>query len=514
MISTAGSPPVDAAQNPHILVVDDEPQIRDILAAALRRDGYRVTSRANAKEALLDLQSGPPVELLVTDLKMPEMSGLELIQAAKRATPGIGSVLITAYASTETAVSALRGGADDYLMKPFGLEDLRRVVERVLSERRTDARDTEALHRVRSENETLRRARRDAEDALLTAQQDLKLSRRDLERRVRDLEFVTELTDLLACEDVDHVLQTAARITARRFHAHVTRIEVATADDVFEAEHREGDEPIALPQPLGALLLERARLDAAGVVCDDVLGQGRPLEGMAAALRIAGSPGGGIVLLRPLLPTRDAHDAALLAMIARSLKPSLEAEIVRRRAETNAVDVARRMLEAMEGRGLLRPGHANRVAHLTVAAGERLGLEPRRRRALETAARLHDIGEVGIPEELLSRAGPLNREEMEVVRSHASVGARLLEHLGEAATFVRHHHERPDGLGYPDGLREGQIPVGAALIGVAEAFDAMTHSRPYHATLTTSEARREILRLRGVQFLPDAVDALLPVIPS
>jgi DNA-binding NtrC family response regulator len=97
----------------------------------------------------------------------------ELIQAAKRATPGIGSVLITAYASTETAVSALRHGADDYLMKPFGLEDLRRVVERVLTERRSDSRDTVALHQVRTENETLRRARRDTEDALLSAQHDL-----------------------------------------------------------------------------------------------------------------------------------------------------------------------------------------------------------------------------------------------------------------------------------------------------------------------------------------------------
>ena len=514
MISTSESNAVGVSTHPHILVVDDEPQIRDILSAALRRDGYRVTSRANGKEALLDLASGTRVELLVTDLKMPEMSGLELIQAAKRVTPGIGSVLITAYASTETAVSALRGGADDYLMKPFGLDDLRRVVERVLAERRTDVEDTEALHRARSENETLRRARRDTEDALLSAQHDLKLSRRDLERRVRDLEFVTELTDLLACEDVEHVLQTAARITARRFHAHVTRIEVATGDDILEAEHREGQDPIALPLPLGALLLERARLDATGVVRDDVLGQGRPLEGMAASLRIGGAPAGGIVLLRPVMPMKDAQDTALLAMIARSLKPALEAELVRRRSESDAVDVACRMLDAMEGRGLLRPGHSNRVAHLTVAASERLPLLARQRRSLETAARLHDIGEVGIPEELLSRAGPLNPEEMQVVRSHADVGARLLEHLGEAALFVRHHHERPDGLGYPNGLREGQIPVGAGLIGVAEAYDAMTHSRPYHRTLSSTEARREILRLRGVQFLPDAVDALLPVIPA
>ena len=201
-------------------------------------------------------------------------------------------------------------------------------------------------------------------------------------------------------------------------------------------------------------------------------------------------------------------------MIARALKPALEAERHRRRAEANAVDVAVAMLEALESRGSVRRGHAQRVAELATRAAARLGLSARERRDVATAARLHDIGEVGVPEELLVRAGPLSPSEVDVVRAHAVLGARLLEPLGAAATLVRHHHERADGDGYPDGLREDRIPIGAAVIGVAEAYDAMTHARPYSRTLSSSEARREILRLRGAQFVPPAADAVLEVLSA
>lgn len=504
----------DVVDAPHILIVDDEPQIRDILAAALRRDGYRVTSRASARDALADLSGAERVELLVTDLKMPEMSGLELIEAARRVAPGVGSVLITAFASAETAVSAFRHGADDYLMKPFGLDDLRRVVERVLTERRSETRGVEALSTAREENESLRRERRATEEALVSVRRDLKLSRRDLERRVLDLEFVAQMTDLLAGEDVDRLLAATARMTGQRFHAHVVRIEVDAGHGILEAEHREGADPIALPAPLGAVLLDRARSDPSGVVRDEVLGQGRPLEGMAATIEFERRAAGGIVLLRPVLPSKDPGDLALLGMIARAMKPALEREHLRRGAEHDAVELARKMLEAMEGRGVLRRGHAERVSELAGRAAERTGVDARGRAAIVTAARLHDIGEVGIPEALLARPGPLNAEEMDVVRSHASVGGRLLESLGEPATLIRHHHERPDGSGYPDRLVEDQIPIGSALIGVAEAYDAMTHARPYHATYSPSEARREILRLRGTQFVPRAVDAILDVLPA
>lgn len=425
-------------------------------------------------------------------------------------------MLITAFASTETAVSALRNGADDYLMKPFGIDDLRRVVERVLAERRSESHGREALSVAREERTSRCGAERETAATLQVVQRDLKLSRRDLERRVRDLELVAELTHLLTGQDVERIVAMTAQITARRFHAHVTRIEADVGNGMVEAEHREGVEPVALPLPLGALLAERARTDRSGVTRDEVLGQGRPLEGMAAgAARAAGEPAGSVVLLRPLLPSRDEQDLALLGMIASALTPA-----PRGRAQPPAGRGQRRRGGARDARGheklrgAVRRGHASRVCELATRAADRLGLSPRARRDVETAARLHDIGEVGVPDELLLRPGPLTSAEMDVVRTHAAVGARLLAPLGEAARLVRHHHERADGTGYPDGLVEDQIPVGAALIGVVEAYDAMTHARPYQRALTPTEARREILRLRGSQFVACAVDALAEVIPA
>lgn len=498
----------------HILVVDDEPQIRSLLAMALRREGYRVTVREDGIAALPDIERGD-VSVLLTDLKMPRMGGLDLIRAAKGLKPDLASILITAFASTETAVEALRFGADDYLAKPFQLDDLRRVVDRVLTARRLVAAERSAVDRVRDEAEDLRERSQRAERALAVVERDLVLSRGDLERRVRDLEFVAELTRLLAREvDLDRVLSTTARILTTRFSAHMARIELALDDGVRIAQHLESGAPLQLLQALGGDLVARARAASDGVARDVVLGYGKPLEALAAAVALSSGPAGGLTLLREAPTAEDPGDRFLLSLVAPALAVAVEADQQRRAAEQNALDVALGILEVLEGRGAQAPGHAGRVAAVSLRIADRLGLSPRLRRVIETAARLHDVGEVGVPDALLQRRGPLTPDELAVVRGHAVLGARLLAPFGEAAAFVRHHHERPDGQGYPDGLAGADIPLGAGIVGVAEAFDAMTHVRPYRPSRTRAQAYEEIRGLRGVQFHSEAVDALLSLPPE
>jgi HD-GYP domain-containing protein (c-di-GMP phosphodiesterase class II) len=149
------------------------------------------------------------------------------------------------------------------------------------------------------------------------------------------------------------------------------------------------------------------------------------------------------------------------------------------------------------------------VARLARALAERMGLSPRLTQVIETAARLHDVGQVGVPDRLLQREGPLLPAEREVVKGHVTLGARILAPFGEAAAFVRHHKERPDGRGYPDGLAGEEIPVGARIVAVAEAYDAMTHPRPWRPSRSRPEALAEMARLKGTQFAPEVVDALL-----
>ncbi len=242
-------------------------------------------------------------------------------------------------------------------MKPFGIDDLRRVVERVLAERRTQTHGREALSVVQEENESLRRERRETAERHQGVQRDLKLSRRDLERRVRDLELVAELTHLLTGQDVERIVAMTAQITARRFHAHVTRIEADVGTGMVEAEHREGADPVALPLPLGALLAERARGEIGGRGPRRGARPGTPARGHGGrrCARRASPAGSVIVLLRPLLPSKDEQDLALLGMIARAHAGP------RGRAQPPPGGGQRRrgrpgMLEAIEGRGAVRRG--------------------------------------------------------------------------------------------------------------------------------------------------------------
>jgi response regulator RpfG family c-di-GMP phosphodiesterase len=497
--------PVDRLR---VVVVDDEPQIRELVSEALRREGYDVRAFADGHEALAAVEAAPP-SLVLTDLKMPRMNGLELIRAVRERIPGVGSILITAYASTETAVQALRYGADDYLTKPFGLEDLRATVSRVLDARTLARHEREAVVRVREEASTLRRSAQRTEAALAEAQESLRLSRSDLERRVRDLELVHELAQLLARkDDLERMLETTAGVLSRRFDAHLARIELELPGGVHVAEHVGTIEPVQALAGMGQGLVRRASASASGIVRDLVLGFGRPLEGLAASVTVDGRFAGGITILRPSTNGHE-EDEQLLRLVVPSLATAIEAELNRRRAQDAALGVALGMLDELESRGALFAGHATRVTRLASRMADTLGLSPRVKHAVETAARLHDVGEVGIPTSVLQRDGPLSDRERTLIRSHPVIGAKILAPFGEVASFVRHHHERPDGRGYPDGLSGAAIPLGAGILGVAEAFDAMTSSRPYRRSRSRQEALDEISALRGEQFAPEAVDALL-----
>jgi HD-GYP domain-containing protein (c-di-GMP phosphodiesterase class II) len=155
--------------------------------------------------------------------------------------------------------------------------------------------------------------------------------------------------------------------------------------------------------------------------------------------------------------------------------------------------------------------HSDRVVELAQRIGEKLGLERRELRDLSYAARLHDIGKVGVPDAVLFKAGPLEDDEREVIQHHAVAGAELIGEipgLEPVARIVRHHHENYDGTGYPDGLSGRDIPLSSRILSVGDAFAAMTEDRPYRRALPRFEVDREFKDCTGSQFDPYVVAAL------
>ncbi|MGC8783183.1 MAG: HD-GYP domain-containing protein [Armatimonadota bacterium] len=158
--------------------------------------------------------------------------------------------------------------------------------------------------------------------------------------------------------------------------------------------------------------------------------------------------------------------------------------------------------------------HSARVAVLAVATGEKLGMNDEELLVLRRAAELHDIGKVAISESILGKLGRLSEEEIRIMRQHATLALEILgavQALQPTLPLIKHHHERWDGTGYPDGLAGEEIPLGARIIAVAEVYDILTHGAAWKEPLSVEEAKAEIRRCAGSQFDPRVVEAFLQV---
>jgi diguanylate cyclase (GGDEF)-like protein len=167
------------------------------------------------------------------------------------------------------------------------------------------------------------------------------------------------------------------------------------------------------------------------------------------------------------------------------------------------------LAKAVDARDVYTGSHSERVGELSARIARRLGIDEPQIELTRLAGSLHDLGKLAIPEEILRKPGALNESERLVLQRHPQIGYRMLESLGvePIADWVLHHHERWDGSGYPDRLRGEQIPLGARIIFVADAFDAMTSERVYRKPLSDRDAVAELERCAGTQFDPAVVDA-------
>jgi putative nucleotidyltransferase with HDIG domain len=327
-----------------ILIIDDELAPRESIRMVLK-DRYDVSTASGAHEGL-EMMSKNPVDLVVMDIKMPKMDGITALQEIKKRHPDTEVILLTAYASLDTARDAIRFGAFDYLIKPFDKDDILLVVEKGLEKKRTST--------------------------------GLKMEREILLGRTSYLE-----------EQINKARNTI-------------------------------------------------------MTC---------YEGTVKALIL----------------TIDAKDHYTYS-------------------------------------------HSSRVARLSSSLARVLGVPERTIKEIEHAASIHDIGKIGIEENILRKNGRLTAEEYEEMKKHPAIGVRIVQSvpfLEDAIPVILYHHERYDGKGYPEGIKGEQIPLSARIVIVADAIDAMMSVRPYRSALTMEKVFNELKENAGTQFDPEIVDIIL-----
>jgi putative nucleotidyltransferase with HDIG domain len=178
--------------------------------------------------------------------------------------------------------------------------------------------------------------------------------------------------------------------------------------------------------------------------------------------------------------------------------------------EQSSLEAVESLNATVDAKDAYTAGHSQRVQGIALRIGEELRLDTGQHDALKFAALFHDIGKLRVPDAILSKPSALSAEEYELIKRHPEDGAAIIEHLGrlrDAVSIIRHHHERWDGGGYPNGLAGEAIPPEASVVGLADAWDAMTTERPYSRALSVDEAAGEIRNGKGSQFAPSVVDA-------
>lgn len=199
------------------------------------------------------------------------------------------------------------------------------------------------------------------------------------------------------------------------------------------------------------------------------------------------------------------------------LQRNLSQEVEKKTEENEKlfIHVVRSLAEAIDAKDTYTNGHSGRVAEYSREIARRYGYSEKAQSSVYMMGILHDVGKIGVPDEVINKTGKLNDEEYEMIKKHPAMGARILEKIKEMpalATGARWHHERYGGGGYPDGLTGADIPEEARIIAVADAYDAMSSRRSYRDILPQETVRAEIEKGKGTQFDPQFADIMLTMI--
>ncbi len=466
----------------HILVVDDEKHICNIIEETLSSSQYTVTTYADPVAALAHIEEHP-VDLVLTDLVMGDHSGMQILDATLLSHSDAMVILMTAHPTVQTAISVLKKGAYDFLVKPFKLELLKSTIDRAVEHQRVMR---ENLH-LRGQVEFLKVA--NAHTAKIDIDRYLKLVIESCKKElgaaavgILQIDPRTDeplrrhcITDDPLIESVvtdETVMEKFAGSTSSQPTIEARRVQTENGNEVR----------VSILQPI----MIRNKIN--GVINIVVASKfGRVTPGQLDVLSIL---------------TNSAASAIANNRLYRDLRKSY-------------LEAIRVLANAIEARDQYTAGHTDRVSKLAELIARKLGWSEAKIFDLHMGCTLHDIGKIGVPDNILNKPSALTEEERARMRSHPDVGLQIIrgiELFKPAIPFIKAHHEFYDGTGYPRGLRGEEIPVEGRLLAVADTFDAIMSDRPYRNGNSLKVAVDELLKFRGKQFDPEIVDVFLKIL--
>lgn len=481
-----------------ILVVDDELTIRKSIQKRLEKEGYEVTSADNAKDALQLFQENS-FDTVISDIRMEEMDGLELLKRLQDQRRDIPVVMVTGAPSLDTAQESIKAGAYDYITKPIEREILINTVKRALEKKRLN-------------------------DQIKEYQRSLELKVREQTKTIFGIyKFANQLNSMDSLEDV---VNSVVNFVADFMYSK--RVSIMLLDEKGEYLSIKGaiglEEEIVRKtkirrgEAIAGKILETGkaiRVDDIGSMKaeSDRYSQYRSFMSfplMQAPLKATNLSLGIINVTNRFGDQPYAEeDLENLDFIADTASVAINNQLKSIEIERSYFRTMKALARAVEEKDRYTRGHSERVKTYAVEMARHLGLPSEITSTIEYACVLHDIGKIGIPDAIIHKDRDLTDEEYTQIKEHPAKGEniiRVIPFLEPAQPIIRHHHERFDGAGYPDGLRGKEIELGARIIAIADTYDAMTTERPYRGPLPKDDVIAVLKEQKGKQFDPELVD--------
>lgn len=477
-----------------ILVVDDYLPTRRLIVDALEQfSQYEVNEAENGEEAL-QLFNKDNYDLVISDIMMPGMSGMDLLNRIREKNPATAIIMITGNPTVDLTVSAIKRGAVDFLTKPFDIDDLLFKVDIHL--RGKSLLSADGAQTVR-------------EQAILKDQSD------ELSKQGYIFDSIED-----SPLDNDVIFEKIAALALKLVDGEVCSILLFDEqDNEFRTEvvkgESEGNRDYANSSALKMVFNEVIeRKEAIMINSSDHPDVSPSL--ICAPLMIRNSILGVLIIRkkksREIFNKKDLHH--ILSLTKRA-SLNLENKILYESIYSNIMDTLKSLISSVQARDHYTEEHSRRVTDISLKIATQMNCSANDIECLKIAGVLHDVGKIAVPDSILLKPDKLTVEEFMIIKNHPTIGENILRPvvlLEKERKIIQCHHERWDGKGYPLGIAGTEIPYLARILSVADSFDAMTNNRPYRSAMTQERAVAELIANKNTQFDADIVDAFVEII--
>ncbi len=469
-----------------ILIIDDDPLVREILSTILSDiSNYRVDTAVDGIEGIKMIKAHP-YDLVLTDLSMPRMNGFDVLRELKTFNPFLPVVVITAFSSIDTAISAMKEGARDFITKPFSIDKVKSTVNRILDERRLlkslESYGDYHMSMERLNAELFKKLQEISMLQSISSELDGIYDNRQLYERIVEM-----ASKLLMAKEVSFGIIENGYLKIKNA-INLSREEIPISNNYFFNE----------------ILRKRRYLTLSPGDINPLTGNTLTCFFMSVPFEINGDIFGVLNISDKIDGTSFGEDEINLALtFAKKAAMRIENNALYEVIYNNLVNTLRALIISIEARDAYTKNHSERVTKYALHIAEVLDLGEEEKDAIRFGGYIHDIGKIGIRDTVLLKPGKLTDEEMAEIRLHPVIGNNIVKPLKffpKERDLILYHHERYDGKGYPYGLKGDDIPVIARVLAVADAYDAITSSRPYSSARSHEFAIGELKVNSNSQF--------------